>query len=101
MAILQGLPVAACALAGALLLDRLGEPPAVLHPVVWIGRALQWTRAPWSTGTPAAAFVRGTAVWLLGAAATVAAAMLLSVVVQRLQARGPWLRLLAVALLAL
>ncbi len=101
MAILQGLPVAACALAGALLLDRMGEPPAVLHPVVWIGRALQRTGAPWSTATPAAAFVRGTAAWLAGAAATVAAAVLLSAAVHRLEARGPWLGLLGIALLAL
>ncbi len=35
--------VLAAAVPLALLIDRLfGEPPAALHPVVWMGRALQW-----------------------------------------------------------
>jgi adenosylcobinamide-phosphate synthase len=32
-----------CVLAGALLWDRLfGEPPSVMHPVVWMGRVISW-----------------------------------------------------------
>jgi adenosylcobinamide-phosphate synthase len=35
--------ISAAALLLALLIDRwLGEPPARLHPVVWIGRYLGW-----------------------------------------------------------
>jgi len=49
-------------LAGAILLDRLvGEPPAAIHPVVWIGRfADRWLRCP-PVGKPSAEFACGAA----------------------------------------
>jgi adenosylcobinamide-phosphate synthase len=50
----------------ALLVDRLGEPPAWMHPVVGIGRYLglfKLTKLP-----PAAAFIAGALAWLAGAA---------------------------------
>ncbi len=44
-----------------------GEPPARLHPVVWMGRALSATGAPWAAATDRAALLRGAFVWLVGA----------------------------------
>jgi len=50
----------------ALLVDRLGEPPAWMHPVVAMGRYLGWFRL---SRLPApVAFVGGALAWLLGAA---------------------------------
>ncbi len=43
----------------------LGEPPPILHPVVWIGRALSVLGAPWPARRPYAAFLRGMAAWLV------------------------------------
>jgi adenosylcobinamide-phosphate synthase len=62
------LAVRAGAVLVAFLLDRMaGEPPQRLHPVVWIGSALGASGAPWPGCTPLAQFLRGTAVWILGA----------------------------------
>ena len=55
------------AMGAALLVDRLGEPPAWAHPVVGMGRYLglfRLTRLP-----PAAGFIAGALAWLVGAAA--------------------------------
>jgi adenosylcobinamide-phosphate synthase len=42
-------------LAVALLLDaRCGEPPARLHPVVWMGRVLDWLKRPHRVASPLA-----------------------------------------------
>ena len=50
----------------ALLVDRLGEPPTWMHPVVGMGRYLGWFKL---TRLPAAAgFIAGALAWLLGAA---------------------------------
>jgi adenosylcobinamide-phosphate synthase len=53
----------------SLFIDRWwGEPPARLHPVVWMGQYLKWVgrglpdRAPW------AAFLLGAVLWMIGAA---------------------------------
>jgi adenosylcobinamide-phosphate synthase len=46
----------------------LGEPPARVHPVVWIGRALASLGAPWPTQRPRSAFLRGMAGWIALAA---------------------------------
>ena len=44
MAFFGGWYVAAFAVPLALLIDyRWGEPPAAWHPVVWMGKALQWS----------------------------------------------------------
>jgi adenosylcobinamide-phosphate synthase len=59
----------ALALALAFGIDRfLGEPPLALHPVSWMGRLLNLSGAPWAERTPTAAFVRGAAWWIGGAA---------------------------------
>lgn len=54
----------------------LGEPPAHFHPVVWIGKALSSTCAPWVHATPQAAFTRGLVAWTIGAALASGAAWL-------------------------
>src|SRR5438067_963597 len=65
------------ALVLSLVIDRLlGEPPAMVHPVVWIGRAISWLerRAP---SSPAAGFAYGAGMSLVVVGgATVAGAAL-------------------------
>jgi adenosylcobinamide-phosphate synthase len=69
----------------AFLMDHfLGEPPARFHPVVWIGKGLSSTAAPWVQETRAVAFLRGTSVWLLGAALSAGIAWVAVVAVRRL-----------------
>lgn len=52
----------------AMLIDRwFGEPPARLHPVVWIGRYLGLVGRNLPKLPPARAFLAGTACWLAGA----------------------------------
>ncbi len=62
----------------ALALDRgLGEPPARLHPVVWMGHWLGWF-SRWLPTLPAkAGFCAGTLAWLLGALGVLALALAL------------------------
>lgn len=58
----------ALAMLCALFADHfLGEPPARLHPVVWMGNALTLTGAPWQKAGPARAFTAGALAWLIGA----------------------------------
>ncbi|RZL37305.1 MAG: cobalamin biosynthesis protein CobD [Rubrivivax sp.] len=86
------------ALAVALLVDRLGEPPTWMHPVVGMGRFLgcfKLTRLP-----PAPGFIAGAIAWLVGAAAVGFIALWLEGWV--LLALQPWaspLRLATAALL--
>ena len=59
----------------AVCIDRLwGEPPAVLHPVVWMGHYLEfWGK--WTTRLPpVGAFLAGAAAWCGGALAVAAVA---------------------------
>lgn len=52
----------------ALLLDwSLGEPPARLHPVVWMGRYLGWAGRGLTERSPRRAFWVGALAWTLGA----------------------------------
>lgn len=51
----------------ALALDALGEPPAAVHPVVWMGNYLQWAQKQWRGRTPAQQFAEGLAGWAVGA----------------------------------
>ncbi|MFG6442096.1 adenosylcobinamide-phosphate synthase CbiB [Roseateles sp. LKC17W] len=82
----------------ALLVDRLGEPPAWMHPVVGMGRYLglfKLTRLP-----PALAFIAGALAWIAGAALVAFVALWLEGWV--LMALQPWaspLRLAGAALL--
>jgi adenosylcobinamide-phosphate synthase len=60
--------VRAGAVLAAFFLDRIaGEPPASLHPVVWMGKALSATGAPWPKRPPSVQFCRGVIVWIVGA----------------------------------
>jgi adenosylcobinamide-phosphate synthase len=53
----------------AMLIDRFfGEPPARLHPVVWMGCYLGWIGRRLPALKRGAAFTCGTAAWLAGAA---------------------------------
>ena len=59
----------------AVCIDLLwGEPPAVVHPVVWMGHYLEfWGK--WTTGLrPAGAFIAGAVAWCVGALAVAAVA---------------------------
>lgn len=51
----------------ALALDALGEPPARVHPVVYMGNYLQWARKKWRGVTPGEQLAEGAAGWALGA----------------------------------
>jgi adenosylcobinamide-phosphate synthase len=52
----------------ALIVDRLfGEPPAALHPVVWMGHYLAGVGKKLPQCRPAVAFASGMAFWMLGA----------------------------------
>lgn len=95
--------VAAAALLLALAIDRwFGEPPARMHPVVWMGRCLGWIGrciAP-PAGAPAARwgpFVAGGAGWVAGAVLVVAVAFAIQLLAVRLPAAAAAL-LLALAL---
>ena len=64
------------ALGGALWLDwRFGEPPARLHPVVWMGRYLGALGPRISLWRPASAYGAGLAAWSVGAVIVVALAL--------------------------
>ncbi|GGL80108.1 cobalamin biosynthesis protein CobD [Deinococcus aerolatus] len=60
----------------ALALDLLGEPPAPLHPVVWMGHFLQAARRRWQAQTPSGQRREGAAWWALGAAGAAGAGAL-------------------------
>ncbi len=81
----------------ALLMDEfLGEPPAALHPVVWIGHYLHLVGRGLTGLRPVAAFFLGAFWWFLGAAVCVAFAYH----AQGLLDRMPfWLALIAGAFL--
>jgi adenosylcobinamide-phosphate synthase len=76
---------AAVALAADLL---LGEPAAALHPTVWMGRLIGTARRRRLSRSPLPSLLEGAAWMLGGAAATLAAASLVSRAVDR--APGPW-----------
>jgi adenosylcobinamide-phosphate synthase len=81
----------------ALLIDRFfGEPPARLHPVVWMGRYLSWAGRGLTALPPARGFAAGACAWLCGALAVTALAAIL---VAALQACPRWIEIPAVALL--
>lgn len=81
----------------ALLLDfLLGEPPAWLHPVVWMGAYLRVAGRRLPELPPLAGFLAGAACWLGGAALVVGLAAVLAMA---LAAAPGWLALPALALL--
>jgi adenosylcobinamide-phosphate synthase len=89
--------VVAGALCGALLVDRLvGEPPAWLHPVVWMGRYLGALGPRMARWKPAAAFTGGALAWCVGA---LAVAGLADVATRLLAPLPSWLSMIGLALL--
>jgi len=71
--LLHDLPVAAgcmmLALGLALWIDKhMGEPPSVVHPVVWMGNYLKACGSVTVRCAPAPAFLLGALAWILGAA---------------------------------
>ncbi len=72
----------ALAIPVALLLDRcFGEPPARVHPVVWMGRFLGLFGDRLCAMSPKAAFLGGALVWMLGAAGVAAIAVAIELAV--------------------
>lgn len=68
---MQQAAIAVLALITALILDlRLGEPPARMHPVVWMGHYLRLLGQRLTHLAPASAFIGGTLAWTFGAFAT-------------------------------
>jgi adenosylcobinamide-phosphate synthase len=81
----------------ALLIDRWwGEPPAPLHPVVWMGHYLKRIGQDLPNHPPAMAFVFGTLGWVVGAGLVAALYGLAGLELARLPA---WLDVILTALL--
>ena len=71
----EAVTIRALAIVVAFCVDHVfGEPPSRFHPVVWMGKALSSTAAPWVQVGPRSAFARGAVAWLMGAALTSAVA---------------------------
>lgn len=81
----------------ALLFDRWwGEPPARVHPVVWMGNYLNRAGRGLPDRSPGMAFFLGTAYWLAGAALV---AMLYALAAIGAAKLPPWLNIVITALL--
>jgi len=78
-------------LLGALVLDVLfGEPPSVVHPVVWMGRYLGWGERHAPRARPLGMFLYGAALITLGVVVVVGAAVGITVVMELLsRVSGP------------
>ena len=70
-----------------------GEPPARFHPVVWMGRYLNWAAGPSLPTRILHQWVFGTVYWLVGAVGVVGLAVLLEWGVYALPVEGAWLGL--------
>jgi len=80
----QAATIRALAIVVAFCVDHvLGEPPSRFHPVVWMGKALSSTDAPWAQAPPRIAFARGAAAWIIGAAVMSVAAWAAVIVIQQ------------------
>lgn len=81
----------------ALLIDRWwGEPPARIHPVVWMGQYLKRAGSGLPHRGPALGFCLGAVYWLVGAALVVAAYAYAGLMIAKLP---PWLGPVVTALL--
>jgi adenosylcobinamide-phosphate synthase len=75
--------IRALAIGVAFYVDHVfGEPPSRFHPVIWIGKALSSTGAPWTQTLPQIAFARGATTWMIGAALTSAVAWAVVMAIQ-------------------
>lgn len=91
--------VVPAAMVVALVIDAAcGEPPAALHPVVWMGKFLgRWGRL--TDRAPAGAFIGGMTGWVIGAAVFSVVAWAVSYAVMGIMApTTSWLRAAGVAL---
>lgn len=81
----------------SLLVDRWwGEPPARIHPVVWMGHYLNWAGRDLADQGPGAAFLLGMMSWMVGASVVGALYGGADVLMGRL---APWLDIPMTALL--
>ena len=81
----------------ALLIDRWwGEPPAFVHPVVWMGRYLKRAGRGLPDRRPGPAFILGAAYWLAGAALVAAVYGFAGLVCAKLP---PWLNISLTAMI--
>ncbi|HEY1888774.1 MAG TPA: adenosylcobinamide-phosphate synthase CbiB [Steroidobacteraceae bacterium] len=84
----------------AFALDGLfGEPPSALHPVVWMGKALSATGAPWPRLPPSSQFLRGAIAWIVGGGAVLTVAALAVAAMHRLPQLPPWTLLVQLLLM--
>jgi len=99
---MTGASLRAGAVVVAFALDRLfGEPPARLHPVVWMGKALGAIGAPWPRLPPSGQFLSGAAAWIAGGGIVAAAAAVAAAMIRRLPQLPPWTLLAQFLLLAI
>ena len=90
----------AAAVIVAFALDRfLGEPPASLHPVVWMGNVLGVLGAPWPRLPPAAQFLCGALAWIAGCGSVIVVSALAVAMLHKLPQFSPWTLLAQVSLL--
>jgi adenosylcobinamide-phosphate synthase len=89
---MDALLVRAGAVLVAVVTDRLvGEPPARMHPVVWMGKTLAASGAPWSQRAPAIQFRRGATCWMVAASTLLVAGWLVTVGLSRVfSSLGTW-----------
>jgi adenosylcobinamide-phosphate synthase len=81
----------------SLLIDRWwGEPPARIHPVVWMGHYLKRAGRDLPDRGPRAAFLLGAVLWMVGAAAIAALYGYADVLIAKLPV---WLEIILTALL--
>jgi adenosylcobinamide-phosphate synthase len=81
----------------SLLIDRWwGEPPARIHPVVWMGHYLKRAGRDLADHGPRAAFLLGTTLWMAGAAVVAAVYGYADVAIGKLPV---WLDIIVTALL--
>lgn len=99
---MTGASLRAGAVVVAFALDGLfGEPPAPLHPVVWMGKALGAVGAPWPRLPPFGQFLCGAAAWIVGCGAVAAVAALAMALLGRLPQLPPWTLLAQMLLLGI
>lgn len=81
----------AAAVVVAFAIDRLlGEPPLRWHPVVWMGKALGATGAPWPHRPPLQQFVGGALAWMFVGGVVSAVAVLAVILIHRMPQSDPW-----------
>lgn len=78
-----------------------GEPPPRWHPVVWMGKALGATGAPWSRLSPRRQFLCGAVGWIFGSGLVFGIAALAAAMTYRLSQFPPWTMLAQVLVIGI